>query len=218
MDVDCGCKYTRPIVHQPRPSKAADGQIKVTSGKKMTYTGTVGTGAAHEAANGEVTYIISQIKQHHRDGSVWWHYCYDDENDKNGGLRLDENTLPSAEFRLLPKSPDPIPPAMNISVGSFWSLESLNKANSILPKLFHRQNSSGLPRHMNLYGRILLEIPSCLAADSDYMDTTRVHPEIFNRTVELCGDVHVESLVAHVKSIQDGDIPQGQSPAEDSRD
>jgi hypothetical protein len=201
---------------------------KMTTGKKSTNTGTAtgsmqltgptGTVAfaqASEASDAEeVIHIRSRIRQYHRDGLVWWYYDVDDANDKNGGLRLNENTLPSTSFHLLGNSPDPMPSVMQISVGSFWSLQSSTKSNSFL-SLFHPQSPPCFPRHMNLYERILLEIPSDLAADSAYMETVKLYPNIAVPAVELPGDVHVRSLVAHVKSIcKNGDIPPGEAPFE----
>jgi hypothetical protein len=107
-----------------------------------------------------------------------------------------------------------MPSVMQISVGSFWSLQSSTKSNSFL-SLFHPQSPPCFPRHMNLYERILLEIPSDLAADSAYMETVKLYPDIAVPAVELPGDVHVRSLVAHVKSIcKNGDIPPGEAPFE----
>jgi len=109
-------------------------------------------------------------------------------------------------------SPDPMPSVMQISVGSFWSLRSSTKSN-LFQSLFHPQNPPCSPRHMNLYGRILLEIPSDLAADSAYMETVRLYPDIVVPVVELPGDVYVRPLVAHVKSLgKNGDIPPGEAP------
>jgi hypothetical protein len=227
VDVDCGCKYTRAEVHQPHATKAAEGTVKITRGKKSTNTVTAGggilptglTGTAavsrvNEASNAqEVVHLLSQIKQHDCDGLVWWHYDIDDANDKTGGLRLDEKTLPITDFYPLPQSPNPMPSVVQVSVGSFWSLQSSTEVN--WTQLFHPRNPPRSPRHMNLYGQILLEIPADLANETAYMETIGVYPDIFVPVVELHGDVHVQSLVAHVKSInEDGNIPLGEPPAE----
>lgn len=180
-----------------------------------SFTATAGVATARESSGAkEVVHILSQIKQHHRNGMVRWHYIVDDANDKTGGLRLNENTVPIADFHLLPKSPMPMPSVMKISVGSFWSLQSSTEPTSIFSKVFHPSNPSILPCYMNLYSKISLEIPSNLPADSAYMETKRVHHHghgsIFYSDIELEGDVHVKSSIAHVMSVhQDGDIPPG---------
>jgi len=90
---------------QPLATKATDGKAKMTTGKKSTNTGTA-TGSiqaagptgtvtfawAREVSDAEeVVHILSRIRQHHRNGLAWWYYDIDDANDKNGGLRLNEN-------------------------------------------------------------------------------------------------------------------------------
>lgn len=181
----------------------------------LSLTGSTTQSRGTEAANAEeVVHAISRIKQHHRDGLAWWYYDIDDAHEKQDGLRLSEDTLPITDFQLLPKSPEPMPTEMTISVGSFWSLPSSVDA-SFLSGLFNNQNTSRFPRYKNLYTRILLELPSDLATDSAYIEQIRVYSDIFEPVVELPGDVHVKSSVADLKSVdKDGGISPGQGPVE----
>jgi hypothetical protein len=156
----------------------------------------------------EVVHHLSQIRMHYRNGLVWWSYDVDDESAKHHGLRLSNESLPKANFTLIPASPDPLPSIMTVSVGSFWSLNSISPG-PVFPL------KPRLPVHMNLYQQIVLQIPSDLAVDSHYMETNRAQSGKFELTVELPGDVCVKSLFAAVKLVpEDGDLSQGEPPAE----
>jgi hypothetical protein len=228
VDVNCGCEYTECNPLQPLSTTATNGQVTDTDGHALTNTGTTAIQAglswsailtaavAKQTSHANsVVRNVSPIKLGYGDGTVYWHYKIDDAKAKNDGVRLDKETFPITEFKLRkgPEAPSSLPPVMKISVGSFWSMQ---KSLTERAAIFHQRNNSILPCYMNLYTKISLEIPSNLAADSCYMERTKVHHSQkvvrFEPEIRMKGNVHLESTTGHVKSIgPEGKAEEGKS-------
>jgi hypothetical protein len=72
----------------------------------------------------EAICFSSRILQQEDEGVFWWRFYVDDEHEKDCGIELAEDSLPSAEMYVLPSSSAPNQPLdeLTVEVTSFWSL------------------------------------------------------------------------------------------------
>ena len=94
-----------------------------------TATGTlVGSQTNETSSSAEVKKFTSRITQFDRRGVVLWGFSIDDPYERERGVGLNEDTLPSVEFEFLGDGAPPPPPELfRVEVTSCWSLISGNK-------------------------------------------------------------------------------------------
>ena len=140
-----------------------------------TATGTlVGSRTNETSSSAEVKKFTSRITQFDRRGVVLWGFSIDDPYERERGVGLNEDTLPSVEFEFLGDGAPPPPPELfRIEVTSCWSLISGSKRRA--PSWFSQPGRPKAPSHSVLCQVVVLEIPTRrLSESSEYVATLDV--------------------------------------------
>jgi hypothetical protein len=85
--------------------------------------GSLGHTGEHSTSN-ETIRFNSRIIQQEDEGVFWWRFYVDDEHEKDIGIELGEDSLPSADMYVLPSASPPTQPLdkLTVEIISFWSL------------------------------------------------------------------------------------------------
>jgi hypothetical protein len=136
-------ELTEVNVKKPFATRAEDGETKEINGSKKTLAATIGgsvagifgittaagkltaTRAKETSWSAEVRKFNSRITQFDSRGVVLWGFSVDDPYERERGIRLDDDSLPSAELEFFGDGDPPPPPEfLHIEVTSCWSLKS----------------------------------------------------------------------------------------------
>ena len=203
---------TETHVKKPLGTRAADKEtLQVNASKNIWATaiggslggilGVIPTAAGRfsvtrtqeTASSAEMRKFNSRITQHESRGVAEWGFSIDDENERQGGIVLSEDNLPSVVFEFIAENMPPPPEFFRVEVRSCWSLGSCHNGQ---PPRWLRQptqstSTSKVPAHSVLCQVIVLEIPTCqLSAPSKYMATLNMN-SIYDIDVQLPGLVKV---------------------------
>jgi hypothetical protein len=140
-------------------------------------SGTQTTTRAGETSSGsEQKQFTSRITEDGTRGVAWWGFNIDDPFEREGGIRLHDETLPSAkfEFRGNTKAPAPsLPEFVHAEVASYWSILTGGDHDvSWLDTILKRAPTAGL--YSNLCQVVVLKIPSQLSESSFYCATLHI--------------------------------------------
>jgi hypothetical protein len=125
--------------HKPKSTRASDGQVKRVELEKVGWQWmskaalSFPFGAKAEcgrsdtkerSTSDEGIRFNSRIVQRQNRGVFWWIFHVDDEYEKECGIELGEDSLPSAEMSVLPCANTLDEPlnALTVEITSFWSL------------------------------------------------------------------------------------------------
>jgi hypothetical protein len=128
--------------HKPESTRASDGQVKQTESEKTGWQQAVKAGlslipfGAPIKAEGSLSHTAERLTMNeairfnsrviHRQhlGVFWWSFCIDDEHEKECGIVLAKDSLPSAKMSVLPSDCPQTQPLdkLSVEITSFWSL------------------------------------------------------------------------------------------------
>jgi hypothetical protein len=179
-------ELTEIKVKKPFSTRAADKEIKETNGSKNVFGATMGgslagifggkfTGTWNKETSwtGEVKKFNSRITKFSSRGFVSWGFSIDDPHERERGILLDEEILPSVEFEFLGDDVPSAPPEfLRVEVKSCWSL--ISNAKGWVPNWLNQlgEPMSNSPSHSVLCQVVVLEIPTCeLLEPSKYVAT-----------------------------------------------
>jgi hypothetical protein len=218
--IDTTTRLTEIRAKKPLSTRAVDRETKETNGSKNTLAATIGgtlsgilggkltgTWAKETSWSDEVKKFKSRITKFSSRGLVWWGFSIDDPNQRERGILLEEEFLPSVEFEFLGDGDPPPPPEfLRVEVKSCWSLKS--NAEGWVPKWLDsragQSTSLKVPSHSVLCQVVVLEIPTYdLSESSKYMATLDVKATD-QVDVQLLGSIKVIPSVLRRASLDPG--------------
>ncbi|KAJ7575342.1 hypothetical protein C8J56DRAFT_1032569 [Mycena floridula] len=185
IDSQCGNDaYT--MNRKPRYTPAASAEVKETTSKEISRVGQftaavkslLGVPSLEFTGSTSMTLKTSlaserlkkgsRITQRDFGGHISWLFAVDDEHEKQYGLEITEENLPSVDFRLLPDVHNPVtlPATARTEVASYWQLPFPLKSQSEAPHLCFQ----------NLCLVVALQLPSNLTQSLSYRATLQKSP------------------------------------------
>ncbi|KAJ2932718.1 hypothetical protein H1R20_g4372, partial [Candolleomyces eurysporus] len=173
--------------HKPKSTRASDGQVKRIVSEKSVWQQALKAGlslipfgaplkaegglsrTSERLTSNEAVRFGSRIIQRHNLGVFWWSFHVDDEYERDCGIELGEDTLPSAEMSVLPSANSPNEPLdkLTVEITSFWSL--LRKESG--GWLSYTPGDSLPPGFSNLCQVICIDLPP---SDGNYVSEMHV--------------------------------------------
>ena len=211
---------------KPLRTPAFDNEVKGISGSKTNWTaaigGTIGgifgaiptvtgtltaTRAGEVSSSSEQKQFTSRITEDGMRGVAWWGFNIDDPFEREGGIRMRDETLPSAKFEFLgnTKVPAPsLPEFVHVEVASYWSiLTGDGRDVSWLNTILKSAPKSGL--YSNLCQVVVLKIPSQLSERSIYSATLHID----SASMEIDESLPANEPVRVNPFVQFGNKPSG---------
>jgi hypothetical protein len=195
-------ELTEIKVQKPLSTRGVDKETKEINGNKNTLAATIGgslagtfgaklagTWTKETSWSGEVKKFNSRITEFDSRGFVSWGFSIDDPHQRERGILLEEDILPSVGFEFLGDDvPPPPPESLRVEVKSCWSLVS--NAKGWVPNWLG-PSASKAPSYSVLCQVVVLDIPTReLLEPSKYVATLDVKA-IDQVDVKLPGSIKV---------------------------
>jgi len=156
-----------------------------------TLTGTA-MRTSEAASSSEQKRFNSRITEQSMLGLAWWGFNIDDPHEREEGIEMSNETLPSAEFEFLGNSdaPSSLPEHLNIEVASYWSIITSSGHDLTWLKTLLASKTG----YSNLCQVVTMAVPSNLSKRSTYKATLHVNSG-YRVRVRHPGSVEVIPLI-----------------------
>lgn len=208
---------------KPLRTPAFDREVKGISGSKTNWSagfgGTIGgilgaiptmtgtgtsTRAGEKSSSSEQKQFTSRITEDGKRGVAWWGFNIDDPFEQDKGIRMCDESLPSAKFKFLGKTkapPPSLPKFVHVEVASYWSIPA--GGGPWLDIILKSAPKSGL--YSNLCQVVVLKIPSQLSEGYPYCATLHID----SAGMEIDESLPANEPLEVYPSVQFGNKPTG---------